>query len=154
MNKSLIFFVENLFNDISTSSDRIMLSTHFIYGGAIESSALVELNKFYMWKTLPYRLILGINFTQVAEIKSWLVSNNVTILYPLQTPTNTKITNTTLINSLETLQNMLAYQDQTNISQAHNEAQADMIINAKTIMSLRYIQSEIENLSSRLALLE
>jgi hypothetical protein len=41
---------------------------------------------------------------------------------------------------------MKAYQDQTNISQTHNEAQADMKINAKTIMSLRYMQSEIEEL--------
>ena len=91
-------------------------------------------------------LFLFSSYTDMTQYKNWLGTHNTQVYYPLATPTNTKITNTTLINSLEALQNMKAYQDQTNISQTHNEAQADMKINAKTIMSLRYMQSEIEEL--------
>ena len=94
------------------------------------------------------------NFNTTEKINTWLSNHNTSIYYPLATAKNTQITNTTLINQLEALQNMLAYQDQTNISQTHNTAQADMRITADTIMSLRYMQKEIENLSSRLALLE
>lgn len=86
------------------------------------------------------------DYSTLEDFKTWLSTHNTTIIYKLATPTNTEITNTTLINSLEALANMLAYQDQTNISQTHNETQADMKINAKTIMSMRYMQSEIEEL--------
>ena len=91
-----VFFVENIFDNILTNSNRTMLSTNFKYGGAIESSSLVEINKFYMWKTLPYRLILGIDYTQVSQLTNWLNSNNVSIYYQKATPTLTEITDTTL----------------------------------------------------------
>ena len=89
-----------------------------------------------------YTILLSIEgLTTSADYVTYFQNNETYLYLPLATPTNTKITNTNLINSLETFQNMLAYQDQTNISQTHNEAQADMIINAKTIMSMRYIES-------------
>ena len=100
-----VFFVENIFDNILTSSDRIMLSTHFKFGGALESSSLVEINKFYMWKTLPYRLILGIDYTQVSQLTNWLNSNNVSIYYQKVTPTQTEITDTTLVNQVKALYN-------------------------------------------------
>lgn len=94
-----------------------------------------------------YTILLSIEgLTTSADYVTYFQNNETYLYLPLATPTNTKITNTTLINQLETFQNMLAYQDQTNISQTHNEAQADMIINAKTIMSMRYLQNEIEEL--------
>lgn len=60
-------------------------------------------------------------------------NKNAYLIAELESPTNTPITNTTLINQLETLQNMLAYQDQTNISQTHNITQADIIISASAL---------------------
>ena len=88
-----------------------------------------------------YESYTGEQFTTLMNNK------NGYLIAGLESPTNTQITNTTLINQLEALLTLLtAYQDQTNISQAHNEAQADMIINAKTIMSMRYLQNEIEEL--------
>lgn len=91
-------------------------------------------------------LVLDKSNISLENFKTWLSTHNTEIIYELATPTNTQITNTTLINQLEALSNMKAYQDQTNISQTHNTAQADMKINAKTIMSLRYMQQEIESL--------
>jgi len=121
----------NYYNGIANQSDRINNTCYFnsnIYFDFIDN-----------------------RYNALADFKTFLQTqyNNQTpviIYYTLATPTNTKITNTTLITQLEALQNMKAYQDQTNISQTHNEAQADMKINAKTIMSLRYMQSEIEEL--------
>ena len=59
--------------------------------------------------------------TDYASFKTWLTSNNLTIYYALATPTNTEITNTTLINQLEQLKGAMSYEGQTNISQVNND---------------------------------
>ena len=59
------------------------------------------------------------NYSSVDNFKAWLVSNNVTIYYPLQTPTYTEITDSTLLSQLETIKR--SYDGQTNISQNNND---------------------------------
>lgn len=85
---------------------------------------------------------------------SGTTTGNGNIVYELATPTYTKITDTDLINSLEALKDMQSYYDVTNISQTHSDGQADMIINTKALKSLKAMQSEIDNLISRVTLLE
>ena len=92
--------------------------------------------------------------TTLEQWKTWLSTHNLVLLQPLANPTYTKITDTDLINSLEALKDMQSYYDVTNISQTHLDGQADMIINAKALKSLKAMQSEIDNLDSRLSLLE
>lgn len=52
-------------------------------------------------------------------LKMWLSNNNM-IVYYIATPTNTEITDTTLINQLEAIYNAISYKEQTNILQENN----------------------------------
>jgi hypothetical protein len=77
-------------------------------------------------------------FTSDSEVKTEfqrLYANGTPLYfyYEIDTPTNTQITNTTLIEQLEALLTLTAYQDQTNISQTHNTTQADVIISASAL---------------------
>lgn len=58
--------------------------------------------------------------TSVANLKTWLASNNVTLYYILATVTDTEITDTTLISQLEAIYNAPLY-EQTNITQTNND---------------------------------
>lgn len=84
-------------------------------------------------------------FTTKGAYNTWLSSNNVDIYYPLETPTYTKITDTTLISQLEALKEAESYLGQTNISQVNNDA--PFIINASALYDLN-------NLITRVAILE
>ena len=56
----------------------------------------------------------------VANFKTWLATNNVSVYYPLATVTNTEITDTTLISQLEAIYNAPLYEE-TNITQTNND---------------------------------
>ena len=138
----------NWTNKIYTYSDKFKsLTWNDIY--ADDTTTLNAIANFNNSAGSTGRLTIRIEETYAStlnDFKTWLSTHNTTVIYQLATPTNTQIANTDLINSLEALSNMLAYQDQTNISQTHNSAQADMRITADTIMSMRYLQNEIEEL--------
>lgn len=51
----------------------------------------------------------------IANFKTWLVNNNVTVYYVLTTPTTTEITDATLVSQLDTLLNSTTYKTTTNI---------------------------------------
>ncbi len=72
------------------------------------------------------------NITSVNDFKNWLSSNNVTVYYILATPTDTEITDTTLLSQLEALNNSYSYTEQTNISQENSDL--PIIIYASTLM--------------------
>ena len=57
----------------------------------------------------------------LANLKTWLGTNQPIVYYALATPTNTEITDTTLINQLEELYIAKSKEDQTNISQINND---------------------------------
>ena len=95
------------------------------------------------------RLYLYLNETKnmtVDQFKAWLDTKDIYVIYELATPTNTKITNTNLIVSLEAMQNLQSYYDITHISQTHADSQADMNIQAYAKKSLKVMQSEIDEL--------
>jgi hypothetical protein len=123
-------------------------SSHYIGQSNVSQSSNVLDNHITFRSTSgnPNLYIKDTRFTNSSEFTTWLSNNNVTLIYKLATPKNTEITDTDLINSLEALFIRKAYQDQTNISQTHADSQADMKINAKTIMSLRYIESSKQDL--------
>jgi len=63
------------------------------------------------------RLVLkDTDYTTVADFKSWLSTHNTILYYVLATPTDTEITDTTLISQLEEISKTLSYQGQTNIT--------------------------------------
>ena len=61
-------------------------------------------------------VIKDTDYTTVADFKSWLSTHNTIVYYVLATPTDTEITDTTLISQLEEISKTLSYQGQTNIS--------------------------------------
>lgn len=77
------------------------------------------------------------NFDTLAKFKTWLGNNNTIVYYVLATPTNTEITDNTLISQLDNLKNANSYDTQTNISQENNDK--PFIINAEAILSLKNI---------------
>lgn len=61
-------------------------------------------------------VIKDTDYTTVADFKSWLSTHNTIVYYVLATPTDTEITDTTLISQLEEISKTLSYQGQTNIT--------------------------------------
>ena len=57
----------------------------------------------------------------VSTFKTWLASNNVNVYYILATPTNTEITDTTLIEQLDELESATSRNGETNINQVNND---------------------------------
>lgn len=68
-------------------------------------------------------LRIGLNddtITTAQQIKAWIGNNNFNVYYPLKEPTDTEITDTTLISQLEAIYNAPLY-EQTNITQENND---------------------------------
>lgn len=57
--------------------------------------------------------IRHVSIASLADYKTWLGSHNITVFYPLATPTNTKITNSILISQLNALWGATTYGDDT-----------------------------------------
>lgn len=68
----------------------------------------------------------------VSTFKTWLSTHNTTVYYVLATPTNTEITDQTLIVQLDNFEKAKSYNNQTNISQENNDL--PFIINATALM--------------------
>lgn len=71
-------------------------------------------------------------FGTLASLKGWLSNNNPTVYYVLVTPTNTEITDQTLIAQLDNFEKVKSYNSQTNISQENNDL--PFIIDATALM--------------------
>ena len=82
----------------------------------------------------------------MVDWKNWLTNNNVIIFYVLATPTDTEITDTTLISQLEEISKTLSYQGQTNIT-----SNTIALFDVEAYQSTKLI---LENLDSRLTLVE
>ena len=84
--------------------------------------------------------------TDLAAFKSWLSTHNTILYYVLATPTDTEITDTTLISQLEEISKTLSYEGQTNIT-----SNTIALFNVEAYQSTKLI---LENLDSRLTLVE
>ena len=62
-----------------------------------------------------------LNQTSSNAFKTWLGTHNLILYYVLKTPYLSLITDTTLINQLDNIQNAMSYENQTNISQVNND---------------------------------
>ena len=85
----------------------------------------------------------------LTEWTNLLNQKNMVIYVPLATPTNTEITDQTLIAQLDNFEKAISYNTQTNISQENNNL--PFIISASAFMSLKYL---FGNLETRVAELE
>lgn len=60
----------------------------------------------------------------VEQFKTWLSTNNITVYYILDTPTDTEITDTTLISQLESLKDATTFENTTHIEVSSDDAPA------------------------------
>lgn len=61
------------------------------------------------------------DISTLEAFKTWLSTHNLSVYYQLATPTNTEITDTTLISQLNALEQAQSKENQTNISQVNND---------------------------------
>lgn len=76
-------------------------------------------------------IIKNNDITSVNDFKTWLGTHNTTVLYQLATPTYTEITNTELIEDLETLYTAKSQEGTTNISITSEDL--EMILNVSAL---------------------
>lgn len=67
-------------------------------------------------KTNPYICIRNKDIVGVSALRQWLSNNNTTVYYALATPTDTKITDSDLIDQLDALYTMQGYNEKTIIT--------------------------------------
>ena len=67
----------------------------------------------------------------ISDWETYLGTHNMKLIYPLATPTYTKITDTNLINQLEAVYRANSYKDQTNISQTNNDLPFNLDVEVK-----------------------
>ena len=85
----------------------------------------------------------------VEGLKTWLQSHNLNYTYELKTPETTAITDTTLLNQLETLINMKTYKQITNIETTGSDL--------APVLEFQYskdLQTVIDSINARLELVE
>ena len=75
---------------------------------------------FYMLNTNQVRFRPDFNELSLTDWKTWLSTHNTTVYYILATPTDTKITDQTLIGQLNAVLNSTLYQPNTTISSSGN----------------------------------
>lgn len=111
------------------------ICSHYIGQSSVSQySAVQDYHIATQLSTNNRLLIKDTNFSSASSYKTWLSSHNVSIYYPLETPTYTLLNNT-LQEQLETIYNYaLGYKDQTNINQTN--AYLPFIINARAVKDL------------------
>lgn len=129
-------------------------ATNFIPGPALTDTPLFIADKFipkswndrdnYLDSTimfiyssvtnLLFRFGTSSNITTLELANTWLTNNNVTLYGILATPTETQITDTTLVNQLEAVWRANSYDNQTNVSQTNSSL--PFIISASALEKL------------------
>lgn len=101
---------DGVFNN--TSGDIVFSDKFYNRFGSDNNSIMLSANS-----STPGRILIFINgiATNVADWKTWLSNNNTLVYYPVTTPTDTKITDQTLIDGLNSALNMTCYDGGTNI---------------------------------------
>ena len=111
------------------NSNRNMLSDHFTKVNSLwELSSYI--NGTQISSNLQNLLFMTIDYTSLANFKTWLSNNNTTVYYVLATPTYTPITGT-LKDELEALQKAQSYKGTTNINQINNDLPFNMNVSVK-----------------------
>jgi len=76
------------------------------------------------------------SITTASDFKTWLSTHNTEVRYILATPTDTEITDTTLINQLDNIENAFSYEGTTNIGQVNNDK--PFILDTTALKDWRY----------------
>lgn len=115
------------------------ISNRFIYNSQSSNRFILVANNNKPYVSIDNNLVnistSDSSETKVSKIKTFASSNNMVIYYILTTPTDTQITDTTLITQLNNIKKAYSYDTQTNISQTNEDK--PFIIYAEAIRSLK-----------------
>ena len=97
-----------------------------VYSGATQTDFTSQTYGITGWNLSSYPnqnwiYVRANNETTPAGFKTWLSSNHLLVYYQLKTPTDTEITDTTLINQLNNIEKAYSYNGTTNILQVSND---------------------------------
>lgn len=106
-------YFQEAYNQPSTSNVNIYNSDNSICGSSVGT------NRFYIKCT---------SITSTENFKTWLSTHNTIVYYVLATPTNTEITDTTLLEQLNNLMTLPLYKNLTHITLTPNDLQPTMKI--------------------------
>ena len=84
--------------------------------------------------TINQVFINDTQYNNVNEFKNWLSTHNTTVYYILETPTSIEITDLDLIEQLNSLENAISYNNETNIFTEYEEGNTSLIISASALM--------------------
>lgn len=90
-----------------------------------------------------YSLQIVSSISTLAEWKTWLSTHNTDVIYPLATPTETEITDATLISQLNALSKAKTYDGATNIVQDGNDAEFTIKLPVPAEISSEYFGEPI-----------
>lgn len=136
-----VYLLDGFLKDALIVEPRQMLSDYFGYGGLItQGSSTVQIGKFYQWKTLPRRLILGYNSTSLNEFKTWLSTHNTTVEYELEQEVIVPYTSAQQ-EVYNQIKQAISYEEQTNISSNQNALfSVEAYLNSKVILAEKYVK--------------
>lgn len=133
------------FSNIKTNSGTEILCN---YLQNINLALDANINKSGIYNIGTHIVLRNIDLSSTSDYQTW-ISNNKILYSLLETPTDTEITDTTLISQLEAINNALSYEEQTNIS--GSSSGSNPIFDVEAYQSTKLI---LENLESRLTLVE
>lgn len=114
-------------------SEVLVISDHFS-GIAYDDRAQNIPNSAYMADWGKKLNIRNTSWATVADLKTWLASNNVSVYYVLATPTTTEITNEEVLEGLHSAAGLKLFPGQNNITDQTPNAQPTMTVQYYTAL--------------------
>ena len=145
-----MYYIDNETDGITPDTKKVGygygLSNYFTWTSINDNTAIAPYIRFQY--NNGKRLYIGYETDlTLANFKSWLSTHNTIVYYVLATPTDTEITDTTLLGQLEAIKK--SYEGITNISQDNNDEPFELEVTAETLNSgIAYINN-IGNIYSK-----
>ena len=129
-------FYTTISNSLYTGSRINIFCNYYLYAssGHANGTSFMFHSNVYLYNN---------SYSTTNDFKNWLSTHNTIVYYVLATPTDTQITDTTLITQLNNIKKAYSYDTQTNISQTNTDK--PFIIYAEAIRSLKDVFQEVNN---------
>lgn len=105
----------------SSGATDMGLSNYFLFRSGSAQNSFNDNSNGLWWEGSSSIIYCILEETSLTNANNWLKTHNTDIYYALGDPEITQITDTTLINQLNTIKNAKSYEEQTNISQNNND---------------------------------
>lgn len=132
--------------DITKVADYVGISDHFYFNTGVFGADTIKVGMFgqYIKQSNIIRAYFASAETTAGNFRTWLGSNNTTVVFPLETPTDTTITDANLISQLEALADSTTYAPQTDYNTSTPSP------NLPTILTIDVFKNNYAGLLARL----